>query len=91
MKPENIVRFSKENRAMYKYIDLTVEVYEEYFEISFSGDGVLLNSIGGDAHMMSSLMGGGGWGVGGLASVLDVQSLFFYQRKLDLGDDKTSC
>ena len=30
---------------MYKYIDLTVEAYEEYFEKSFSGKGVLLNSI----------------------------------------------
>ena len=30
---------------MYKYIDLTVEAYEEYFAISFSSEGVLLNSI----------------------------------------------
>ena len=30
---------------MYKYIDLTVEAYDEYFEISFSGEGVLLNSV----------------------------------------------
>ena len=32
-------------KAMCKYIDLTVETYEEYFEISISGEGVLLNSI----------------------------------------------
>lgn len=30
---------------MCKYIDLTVETYEEYFEISISGEGILLNSI----------------------------------------------
>ena len=30
----NIVRLSKD---MYRYFDLTVEVYEEYFEISFFG------------------------------------------------------
>ena len=32
-------------KYMYKYIDLTVEAYEEYFAISFSSEGVLLNSI----------------------------------------------
>ena len=32
----NIVTLAKK-KAMYKYIDLTVEVYEEYFEISFFG------------------------------------------------------
>ena len=32
MKLVNILRFSKE-KAIYKYIDLTVEAYEEYFEI----------------------------------------------------------
>ena len=34
-------------------------------------------------------VGGGGGGVGGLASVLDVQSLFifFYQRELDFRHD----
>ena len=31
--------------ATYKYIDFTVEAYEEYFKIFFSGEGVLLNSI----------------------------------------------
>ena len=40
----NIVRFSKK-KAMYKYIDLTVEIYEEYFRRSISGEKVLLNSI----------------------------------------------
>ena len=30
---------------MHKYIDLTVEAYEENFEISFSSKGVFLNSI----------------------------------------------
>ena len=36
MKLENIVRFSKEEKlCRYKYIDLTVEAYKEYFEISF--------------------------------------------------------
>ena len=52
MKFVNIVRFSKKKKqkktkknAMHKYIDLTVEAYEEYFKISFSGEGVLLNSI----------------------------------------------
>ena len=30
---------------MHKYIDLTVEAYEEYLKISFSVEGVLLNSI----------------------------------------------
>ena len=32
---------------MYKYIDHTVEDYEEYFEIPFSGEGFLLNSMMG--------------------------------------------
>ena len=32
-------------KAMYKYIDLTVEAYKEYFEISFFRWGILLNSI----------------------------------------------
>ena len=32
MKLVNILRFSRE-KAIYKYIDLTVEAYEEYFEI----------------------------------------------------------
>ena len=31
-----IVHFSKE-KAMYKYIDITVKTYEEYLEISFFG------------------------------------------------------
>ena len=30
---------------MCKYIDLTVEAYEEYFEMSFSGERVLLNLV----------------------------------------------
>ena len=32
MKLVNILRFSRE-KAIYKYVDLTVEAYEEYFEI----------------------------------------------------------
>ena len=44
----NTVRFSekkKKRKAMYKYTDLTVEANEDYFEISFLGVGVLLNSV----------------------------------------------
>ena len=48
--------YRKKKKAMYKYIDLTLEAYEEYFEISFSGEGVLLNSIM-DIHC--STAGGG--------------------------------
>ena len=40
-------------KAMYKYIDLTVEAYEEYFEISFSGEEVLLNSLS-DIHCITA-------------------------------------
>ena len=36
MKLVNIVLFAKK-KAVYKYIDLTVEAYEEYFKISFFG------------------------------------------------------
>ena len=35
----------KKRKAMYKYTDLTVEANEDYFEISFLGVGVLLNSV----------------------------------------------
>ena len=54
--PVLLYLYIAKKKAMYKYIDLTVEAYEEYFEISFSGEGVLLNSIM-DIH--GSTAGGG--------------------------------
>ena len=45
MKLVNIARFRQEKIYAYKYIYVAIEAYEEYFEISFSGGGVLLNSI----------------------------------------------
>ena len=43
---------------MYKYVHLTVEAYEEYFKISFFGEGVLLNSIM-DIHFSIAETGAG--------------------------------
>ena len=35
----------QQRKKLYEYIDFTVETYEEHFEISFSDEVVLLNSI----------------------------------------------
>ena len=45
MKLVNIARFRQEKIYAHKYIYLAIEAYEEYFKTSFSGGGVLLNSI----------------------------------------------